>query len=49
MRQPRAAQTAESAKRLKAIDVEAVEVKTVEVPLIPQGAAASDKDDYSIF
>lgn len=36
-------------KRLNAIDVEAVEVKTVEVPLIPQGAAASDKDDYSIF
>lgn len=36
-------------KRLKAIDVEAVEVKTVEVPLIPQGAPASDKDDYSIF
>jgi len=36
-------------KRLNTIDVEAVEVKTVEVPLIPQGAAASDKDDYSIF
>ncbi len=31
-------------QRLKAQEVEAVEV-----PIIPQGAAASDKDDYSIF
>lgn len=31
-------------KRLRAIDAEAEEV-----PLIPQGAPASDKDDYSIF
>lgn len=36
-------------KRLKAADVEAIEVKTVEVPLTPRGAASSDKDDYSIF
>ena len=38
-----------SAKRLKAAEVEAIEVKTVEVPVIPQGAAATDVDDYSIF
>ena len=36
-------------RRLNAEDVEATEVKTVDVPLIPQGAPASDKDDYSIF
>lgn len=36
-------------RRLNAEDVEAIEVKTVDVPLIPQGAPASDKDDYSIF
>lgn len=38
-----------SAKRLKAAEVEAIEVKTVEVPVIPQGATATDVDDYSIF
>ena len=38
-----------SAKRLKAAEVEAIEVKTVEVPVIPQGATATDIDDYSIF
>lgn len=36
-------------RRLNAEDVDAIEVKTVDVPLIPQGAPASDKDDYSIF
>lgn len=36
-------------RRLNAEDVEATEVRTVDVPLIPQGAPASDKDDYSIF
>ena len=36
-------------RRLKAAEVEAIEVKTVEVPVIPQGAAATDIDDYSIF
>ena len=36
-------------RRLEAEDVEAIEVKTVEVPVIPQGAAATDIDDYSIF
>lgn len=36
-------------KRLKTVDVEAMEIKTVEVPLIPQGAPSTDKDDYSIF
>lgn len=36
-------------RRLDAEDVEVTEVKTVDVPLIPQGAPASDKDDYSIF
>ena len=35
--------------RLKAVDVEAIEVKTVEVPVTPQGSTASDDDDYSIF
>ena len=35
--------------RLKAVDVEAIEVKTVEVPVTPQGSTASDGDDYSIF
>lgn len=43
-----------SRKRLAAADIEAIEVKTVEVPVIPQGAAATDTsdyrtDDYSIF
>ena len=43
-----------SMKRLAAADVEAIEVKTVEVPVTPQGAAATDTsdyraDDYSIF
>ena len=43
-----------SRKRLAVADVEAIEVKTVEVPVIPQGAAATDTsdyrtDDYSIF
>lgn len=36
-------------RRLKAAEVEAIEVKTVEVPVIPQGAATTDIDDYSIF
>ena len=41
-------------KRLAAADVEAIEVKAVDVPVIPQGAAATDTsdyraDDYSIF
>ncbi len=36
-------------RRLKAVDVEAIEVKTVEVPVLPQGLTASDGDDYSIF
>lgn len=36
-------------RRLKAADVETIEVKAVEVPLTPQGATAADKDDYSIF
>lgn len=36
-------------QRLKAADVEAIEVKTVEVPVIPQGAPSTDIDDYSIF
>ena len=36
-------------RRLKAADVEAIEVKAIEVPITPQGAAAADKDDYSIF
>ena len=36
-------------RRLEAEEVEAIEVKTVEVPVIPQGAAATDIDDYSIF
>jgi hypothetical protein len=36
-------------KRLKVQDVDAIEVKTVEVPLIPRGAPVSDIDDYSIF
>lgn len=36
-------------KRLKAIEVEEIEAKEVEIPLIPQGSAAADKDDYSIF
>lgn len=36
-------------RRLNAEDMEATEVRTVDVPLIPQGAPASDKDDYSIF
>ena len=35
--------------RLSVQDIEAVEVKPVDVPLIPQGAAPTDKDDYSIF
>jgi hypothetical protein len=36
--------------RLSAQDIEAIEVKPVaEVPLLPQGAAPADKDDYSIF
>lgn len=35
--------------RLKAVDVEAIEVKTVEVPVTPQGSTACDDDDYSIF
>ena len=43
-----------SRKRLAVEEVEALEVKTVEVPVIPQGAAATDTsdyraDDYSIF
>lgn len=43
-----------SRKRLAASDIEAIEVKTVDVPVIPQGAAATDTsdyraDDYSIF
>ena len=43
-----------SRKRLAAEEVEALEVKTVEVPVVPQGAAATDTsdyraDDYSIF
>lgn len=43
-----------SSKRLGVADIEAIEVKTVEVPVIPQGAAATDTsdyraDDYSIF
>lgn len=36
-------------RRLKVADVEAIEIKTVEVPVIPQGAAETDIDDYSIF
>ena len=36
-------------RRLKAAEVEAIEIKTMEVPVIPQGAAATDIDDYSIF
>lgn len=36
-------------QRLKAAEVEAIEVKTVEVPVIPQGAPSTDIDDYSIF
>lgn len=36
-------------RRLKAAEVEAIEVKAVEVPVIPQGAPATDIDDYSIF
>lgn len=36
-------------RRLEAEDVEAIEVKTIEVPVIPQGATATDIDDYSIF
>lgn len=41
-------------KRLAAAEIEAIEVKAVEVPVIPQGAAATDTsdyraDDYSIF
>ena len=36
-------------RRLKAAEVEAIEVKAVEVPVIPQGAPATDTDDYSIF
>ena len=35
--------------RLTAQDIEAVEVQTVDVPLLPQGAAPADRDDYSIF
>ena len=43
-----------SRKRLAVEEVEALEIKTVEVPVIPQGAAATDTsdyrtDDYSIF
>ena len=36
-------------RRLKVADVEAIEIKTVEVPVIPQGATETDIDDYSIF
>ena len=35
--------------RLTAAEIEAVEVQTVDVPLIPQGAAPTDTTDYSIF
>lgn len=35
--------------RLTAQDIKAIEVETVDVPLTPQGAPASDKTDYSIF
>ena len=36
-------------RRLSAADINGVDVNTVEIPLMPQGAPASDKDDYSIF
>lgn len=36
-------------RRLKVADIEAIEIKTVEVPVIPQGATETDIDDYSIF
>lgn len=36
-------------RRLKVSDIEAIEIKTVEVPVIPQGATETDIDDYSIF
>lgn len=36
-------------QRLKASDIDAIEVKTVETPIMPQGTSGSDKDDYSIF
>lgn len=36
-------------RRMNIEDAEATEIKTEEVPLIPYGAPASDKDDYSIF
>lgn len=36
-------------RRMNIEDAEATEIKTEEIPLIPQGAPASDKDDYSIF
>lgn len=36
-------------RRLNAEEVETIEVKTEDIPLIPQGAPTSDKDDYSIF
>ncbi len=35
--------------RLKAAGIQDVEVKVIDVPVIPQGAPASDVDDYSIF
>lgn len=36
-------------QRLAAADVENLDVRIVEVPVIPQSAPASDVDDYSIF
>ncbi len=36
-------------ERLNAADIQDIEVKVIDVPVIPQGAPASDVDDYSIF
>ena len=33
-------------RRLKAAEVDAIEVKVVDVPVIPQGAPSTDTDDY---
>lgn len=35
--------------RLKATDVETIEAKPIEIPVIPQSSPVSDVDDYSIF
>ncbi len=36
-------------QRLKAADIQMIEVQAVEVPLVPQGSNETDIDDYSIF